>query len=117
MKTIRAGRSVTTTATTETDLLNTATAGLGIANCDAWGFAVKNANGSAESTTIKVYAAFGLGAGLVELEDLETVLAAGESVTIERPEGFCGERLRVTSTAGGTGSTTVDCDFIGKELS
>lgn len=116
MKTVRAGRSVTTTATTETDLLNTAAAGLGVANCSSWGFTAKNDAGSAESTTIKVYVAFGRGVGLVPLDDLETVLAPGATLVVERPEGFCGERLRVTSTAGGTGSTTVACDFIGKEL-
>jgi hypothetical protein len=117
MKTIRAGREVTTTATTETDLLSTDTAGLGIANCDAWGFTVRNESGSAHSVTIKVYVAFGLNTGLIELTTLAATLVAGASAVIERPEGFCGQRIRVTSTAAGTGSTTVTCDFIGKELS
>lgn len=116
MKTIRAGLSVTTTATTETDLFSNASSGLGVANCSSWGLAVTNDALSSHSVTIKVYVAFGQNSGLTLVSGLTTTLAAGASVVIERPEGFCGERIRVTSTAAGASSTTVACDFVGKEL-
>lgn len=114
MRTIEYGRSVTTTATTEVDLLSTATGGIGLNDIESFGFSVKNDAGSAESVAVKVYMAWGENVGLVEMTSLGATLTAGQSLVVERPEGFTARRIRVTATPAGTGSTTTTCDFRGR---
>lgn len=114
MRTIEHGRSVTTTATTEVDLLSTDADGIGLNEIESFGFAVKNDAGSAESVAVKVYMAWGERVGLVEMTSIGATLTAGQTLVVERPEGFTARRIRVTATPAGTGSTTIACDFRGR---